>query len=53
MNSISIVNRTGAEYSGTQYDITSNLSPDGGMLYLPENFIYEIKKETDITGIIQ
>jgi hypothetical protein len=53
VNSVTISNKQGEAYSNINYDIGSNLSPDGGMLYLPENFIYEIKNESDITGIIQ
>ena len=53
VNSITISNKFGGDYSEIRYDIRENMSPDGGYLYLPEDFIWEIKKESDITGRIQ
>lgn len=53
VNSITVSNKSGGDYSSIRYDVKENMSPDGGFLYLPENFIWEIKKELDITGRVQ
>jgi len=53
VNSVKIVSKDGVGYSDVRYSIQSNVSPDGGLVYLPENFIWELKKEKDITGKIQ
>ena len=53
INSIVVSSKTGSDYSDIRYDVKENISPDGGFLYLPENFIWEIKKELDITGRVQ
>lgn len=53
VNSVSISNKSGGDYSEIRYDVKENISPDGGFLHLPENFIWEIKKELDITGRVQ
>ena len=53
VNSIVISNKTDSDYSDIRYDVKENISPDGGFLYLPENFIWEVKKELDITGRVQ
>jgi hypothetical protein len=53
VNSVKIINKHAGAYSEIRYDIDSNMSQDGGLLYLPENFIWEIKNESDITGKIQ
>lgn len=53
VNSIEIINKSSGDYSSTRYDVRQNISSDGGSLYVPENFIWEIKKESDITGRVQ
>ena len=53
INSIKITNKSGTGYSPIRYEIKENISPDGGLLYVPENFIWEVKNESDITGKIQ
>ena len=53
INFIELKNQDGPGYSEIRYDIGNNMSSDGGLLHLPDNFIYEIKKENDITGVIQ
>lgn len=53
VNGITITAKSGEGYSEIRYDVKENISPDGGFLYLPENFIWEIKKELDITGRVQ
>ena len=53
VNSVKISNKHGATHSEIRYSIDSNMSPDGGLLHIPENFIWEIKNESDITGKIQ
>tara|TARA_B100000085_G_scaffold218006_1_gene202607 strand:+ start:18868 stop:20679 length:1812 start_codon:yes stop_codon:yes gene_type:complete len=53
VNSVRVVNKIGSGYSDTRLDVPSNLSPDGGLVYLPENCIWEIKNSLDITGMIR
>lgn len=51
---VKLVNKTGANYSGVQIDINTNLSPDGTQLVIPKNLILEIKyPDTDIVGKIR
>jgi hypothetical protein len=52
-NSVKIVSKSGTGYSDIRYDITSNVSPDGGLIYIPEDSIWELKNATDITGKVQ
>ena len=53
VNSVKVINKDGNNYSDVRYNIQSNVSPDGGLIYLPPHFIWELKKEEDITGKIQ
>lgn len=53
VNSVKVNIKTGRNYSSTRYDVASNISPDKNVLYIPENFIWEIKNQSDITGKIQ
>jgi len=51
---VKIITKSGANYSSTQIDINSNLSPDGSYLIVPKNAIVEIKfPQTDITGKVR
>jgi hypothetical protein len=53
INSIKISSRTGTGYSDNRYQVKRNISPDGSLAYMPEDFIWELKNEEDITGRIQ
>jgi len=51
---VKIITKSGTNYSSTQIDINSNLSPDGSYLIIPKNAIVEIKfPQTDITGKVR
>ena len=51
---VSLVNKTGGVYSTTPFDINSNLSSDGRMLYIPDDHILEIKRpSSDIQGVVK
>ena len=51
---VKIVNKSGGQYSAINFDVNSNLSPDGTYLIAPSNAIFEIKfPETDIKGKIR
>ena len=52
-NSVKVVSKSGVGYSDIRYDIASNVSPDGGLIYIPEDSIWELKNVTDITGKVQ
>ena len=53
VNSVKITNKQGSKYSNTRYDIPSNVSQDGSIIFIPDNFIWEIKFEDDVIGRIQ
>jgi hypothetical protein len=51
---VKIVNKNTSEYASTNFDINSNMSPDGGYLIAPANVVFEIKfAEVDIKGKIR
>lgn len=52
VNSVKIVSKDGEGYSDIRYSVRSNTSHDGGLIYIPEDFIWEVKYEDDITGKI-
>ena len=52
--SVTLVSKTGTNYSGNTIDINRNLSPDGTTLVVPKNAIVEIKyPDTDIKGQVR
>lgn len=53
INSIKISSKTGEGYSDTRFQVRRNLTPDGSFVVVPNNFIWELKNEKDITGRIQ
>jgi len=53
INAIKISSKTGEGYSDNRFQVKTNISPDGSLIHLPENFIWELKNEEDITGRIQ
>ena len=51
---VKITSKTGSGYNSTfQYDIESNLSPEGRFLHIPHNCIWEIKYTSDIVGTVR
>ena len=40
-------------YSKIRYDIPSNISHDGSLIFITDNIIWEIKYESDVVGKIQ
>lgn len=52
INKIKVLSLNGSNYSDTRIDIKSSTSPDGGLIYVPDNTIWEIKNKNDITGKI-
>lgn len=53
VSSIKLINKYGTNYSQIRYDIERNLTSDGGLLLVPEDFICEIKNESDVSGKVQ
>lgn len=53
VNSVKVLSKSGTGYSDIRYDITANLSPDGGLVYIPDNSIWEIKNSSDIIGKVK
>lgn len=53
INRVQVGVKNGTGYSSVRYDIMPNAAPDGSTIYMPEDFIWEIKNPTDITGIIK
>lgn len=52
VNSVKIIAKDGTDYSDIRYNVKSNISHDGSLMYIPSDFIWEIKYEEDITGKI-
>jgi hypothetical protein len=50
---IKVVNKIGPNYSGFSYSIDQNISPEGRVLFVPHNCIWEIKNSSDITGTVR
>ena len=53
VNKVQVSVKNGTGYSSTRFDIMPNTAPDGSMIYMPQDFIWEIKKPTDIIGTIK
>ncbi len=53
VNSVQISTKISPLHANTRFDVSSNVSQDGGLIFIPDNFIWEIKYESDITGRIQ
>tara|TARA_B100001057_G_scaffold305036_1_gene305187 strand:- start:5282 stop:7090 length:1809 start_codon:yes stop_codon:yes gene_type:complete len=52
VNSVKVVSKDGTDYSDIRYDVKSNTSHDGSLIFIPDDFIWEVKFEEDITGKI-
>lgn len=52
VNSVKVLSKDGTDYSDIRYDVRSNISHDGSLMYVPGDFIWEVKYEEDITGKI-
>ncbi len=51
---VRVINKTGAQYSNTVFDINSNTSPDGTQVICPKNAVFEFKyPQTDIKGKVR
>ena len=51
---VKIVQKTGTGYSNLAFNMDNNMSPDGTILYVPEDTVIEIKYFTeDIKGTIK
>ena len=53
VNSVQVSTKISPLHANTRFDVSSNVSQDGGLIFIPDNFIWEIKFESDITGRIQ
>lgn len=52
--SVKIVSKIGSDYSSTFFDLEQNTSPDGRIISIPENCVFEIKyPDIDIKGTIR
>jgi len=45
--------KTSVNHSSFFYDISSNTSPEGRVIYIPHNCIWQIKFRSDITGTVR
>jgi len=51
---IKIVQKTGANYSNVGFNVKKNMAPDGTILYIPEDSVFEVKYyNQDIKGTIR
>ena len=48
-----ITTKIGSNYSGFSYNLEDNMSPEGRILYIPHDCIWEIKYKNDITGTVR
>lgn len=50
---VKIVSKSGVDYSDFSISIDDNLSPEGRVLYIPFNCIWELKNKSDIVGSVR
>jgi len=50
---VSITSISGTNYTDFQYDVDGNISPEGRMIHIPQNCIWELKFINDITGTVR
>ncbi len=50
---VKLVSKATSTHSSVSYAIIENLSPEGRVLYIPQDSIWEIKFKSDITGTIR
>ena len=50
---VRVVPKSGSGYGGFSIGIEENLSPEGRLLYIPFNCIWEIKNKSDIVGSVR
>ena len=51
---VKIVNKFGAGYSDSSYEIESNISADGRFIFVPEDTVLEIRyPNVDIIGVVE
>ena len=52
--SVKIFNKSGGQYSFIDFDINSNMSPDGTNVMCPKNSVFELKfTQSDIKGKVR
>ena len=50
---VKIVNRAGSSYSNYSIDIDAYMGVEGRVLQIPQSVIWELKYESDITGVVR
>ena len=50
---VKVVNRAGSAYSNYSLDMDAYMSPEGRTMNVPQNIIWELKYESDITGTVR
>ena len=50
---IKVTSKTGTQHATFMYDIESNISPEGRIIYIPHNCVWELKYKSDITGNVR
>jgi hypothetical protein len=50
---VKIVSKSGSSYSSASYDVETNLSPEGRVIYIPHDFVWEVKFQSDISGTVR
>lgn len=53
VNSVRVISKSDSDHSDILYNIDQNMSPLGKFLYIPKDFIWEIKKPEDINWVEQ
>lgn len=50
---VKIINRAGSSYSNYSIDIDAYMGVEGRVLHVPQSVIWELKYESDITGVVR
>jgi len=50
---VKVVSKSGSSYSSASYDVETNLSPEGRVIYIPHDFVWEVKFQSDISGTVR
>ena len=50
---VKITSKSGINYTTYKHSIESNTSPEGRVIYIPHNSIWEVKYKSDIVGTVR
>jgi hypothetical protein len=50
---VKVVSKSGTDYTNYKHDIESNTSPEGRVIYIPHNSVWQVKYKSDIVGTVR